>query len=283
MGERTSFYKIDRKTLYDDQWTSEPFDRFHAWCDLIGRANYTNSKAFSGAEVITIKRGQVLTSVFSCSNRWHWSREKTKNFLDALESMNSISRKRYKNATVITIENYDYYQGFYNDSDNESYNAPDIEPCNSPATNLTTDRQQNIQLTDNSPTHQKKENKENKENKEKKVNKSERDIERNPGYGSLPPGMKTLGSVFAAHPLEQKPSSSLFSSPSLEEVKAYVKEKGYRFKAEKFYALYQGKGWPRYWRAIADYWEQTEDDHLRATGRELDFIFDSFKEDKSID
>ena len=46
--------------------------------------------------------------------------------------------------------------------------------------------------------------------------------------------------------------------PTLDEVKQYVREKGYTFPAGKFYAYYQLKGWKADWKAQADYWQETE-------------------------
>lgn len=55
-----------------------------------------------------------------------------------------------------------------------------------------------------------------------------------------------------------------FSKPTLQEVKAYVIEKGYRFDAEAFYSFYESNGWKvgknpmKSWKDACTTWEKRE-------------------------
>lgn len=61
-----------------------------------------------------------------------------------------------------------------------------------------------------------------------------------------------------------------FSPPSVEEVAAYAKEKGYTFSPEKFVAFYESKGWMVgkakmvSWRASATGWQKNDDERATA-------------------
>ena len=43
MGQKTSFFTIDRKLLEEELWLAEPFTKGQAWLDLIGRASYKDT------------------------------------------------------------------------------------------------------------------------------------------------------------------------------------------------------------------------------------------------
>lgn len=103
---------VDRKIFDNLIWCSdEPFDRRAAWIDLLLLVNHADNKVLIDGQIEVVKRGQRITSILYLSQRWRWSRNKTKNFLEMLESENMISLEvQAKKKTVITITNYDKYQ-----------------------------------------------------------------------------------------------------------------------------------------------------------------------------
>lgn len=96
-------------------WSGEPFTKGQAWVDLLLSVNHADKKVFVNGEVRTIKRGQMLTSVVKLSERWEWSRGKTKRFLDALKMDRMItlecSSGGTTNGTTLTIVKYGDFQG----------------------------------------------------------------------------------------------------------------------------------------------------------------------------
>lgn len=78
---------------------------------------------------------------------------------------------------------------------------------------------------------------------------------------SHPPAKEEL-SLFP-QPEEQK-KRTYFKPPTVEEVAAYVKEKGYSVDAEKFFSFYDSKGWMigknkmQKWRAAVDTWQRKQ-------------------------
>lgn len=113
MGDKTTFFTIDRRLLHEDLWTAEPFTRGQAWVDLIGRANFANTK--------TLKRGEIIVSERTLAERWHWSRKKVQSFLAFLEAENMVKIERIQGTskgttkgtskgTRLKLENYSKYQ-----------------------------------------------------------------------------------------------------------------------------------------------------------------------------
>lgn len=113
MGERTSFFTIDRRLFEEELWLSEPFTKGQAWVDLIGRASYKDGNQ--------IRRGEILSTERELAARWRWTRKKVRCFLQSLENAGMIKRtiqgpsegpkKGPKQGTSILLENYAFYQG----------------------------------------------------------------------------------------------------------------------------------------------------------------------------
>lgn len=104
------YIKLHRQITDHWLWTGEPFDRAHAWIDLLLMANWKTSKRVIGGQVIEQQRGEVITSVGTLAKRWRWSENKVRRFLKALaaEGMAQADGRAY--GTRITIENYAFFQ-----------------------------------------------------------------------------------------------------------------------------------------------------------------------------
>ena len=88
----------------------EPFDKRSAWVDLLLTANHSDKKILFNGELITVKRGQILTSVRKLSAKWKWSVNKVYRFLKVLESDEMLQKESDKDRTLLTIENYSIFQ-----------------------------------------------------------------------------------------------------------------------------------------------------------------------------
>ena len=91
-------------------WTEKPFSRGQAWVDLILMANYKDTTAVIKGHVFEIKRGQLLRSLEFLSERWGWSRKKIRTFLCQLEGHAMGHAEGTPKGTLITIENYTFWQ-----------------------------------------------------------------------------------------------------------------------------------------------------------------------------
>ena len=109
--EQQGWIKIHRQIFYSDIWTDdEPFDRRSAWIDLIMLANHSDNKVILDNQIVTIKKGQLVTSIRKLAERWHWGNTKTVNFLKLLESDGMIAKTQDTRKTVLTIVNYGKFQ-----------------------------------------------------------------------------------------------------------------------------------------------------------------------------
>lgn len=102
--------KIHRKILDNFLWEDKPFSRGQAWIDLILLANHEDKTIIFSGNVVEIKRGQKMTSLRKLSDRWGWSRTKTKKFLEVLQNEKMLTYKSNSKNTVYSIVNYNNYQ-----------------------------------------------------------------------------------------------------------------------------------------------------------------------------
>jgi hypothetical protein len=112
------FIILQRKISENWLWLSEPFSKAQAWVDLLLLANHADGSFFIRGVKVVIKRGQVGKSEESLSQRWKWSRGKTRAFLKLLETEQQIKQLKSPILNVIEILNYDFYQKLNNRPNN---------------------------------------------------------------------------------------------------------------------------------------------------------------------
>jgi hypothetical protein len=129
---------------------NQPFDMRSAWIDLLMFANHEDKQIVFDYKPLIIKRGQYLTSVRQLSARWKWDKERTLKYLRLLEQLGMITKDSNNRRTLITIENYEKYQGWQ-----------DTEPNTSPYTERTLNRTQDghSTATNNNVKNEKNDNK----------------------------------------------------------------------------------------------------------------------------
>lgn len=108
--KKRGWIKIYRSIEDDPLWKDEPFDKAHAWIDLILMANHEDRQLLIGNDYFLLKRGQFHTSESKLGNKWKWSRKKVRAYLDLLETMEKVTTVRTTKGTTITVENYNKYQ-----------------------------------------------------------------------------------------------------------------------------------------------------------------------------
>lgn len=93
-----------------DHWIWNDPEKLKAWIDLILMANHESKKVEMRDGLITIRRGQFVTSIEKLAKRWGWSKNRVYRFLALLESDHMVQRKANAYRTTITIENYSKFQ-----------------------------------------------------------------------------------------------------------------------------------------------------------------------------
>lgn len=105
------YIKLYRQLLDNDLWKDKPFTKGQAWVDLLLKANYADKTCKIKGKMITIKRGQLLRSADQLASDWGWSRGKVMRFLRELERTGNSTANGTAYGTLITIENYETFQG----------------------------------------------------------------------------------------------------------------------------------------------------------------------------
>ncbi|MCO6217284.1 DnaD domain protein [Staphylococcus epidermidis] len=98
---------IQKHWLFEEK---RKFSRFEAWIDILMMINHTDNKIMHDGDLITVKRGQRITSLRQLGERWSWSITKVDKYLKILESDGMLDVKKDTKKTVLTVVNYDDYQ-----------------------------------------------------------------------------------------------------------------------------------------------------------------------------
>lgn len=193
------YVKIYRQIQDCELWIAdEPFDLRSAWIDLLLSANHKDKTTLFNYSTITIKRGQLLTSVRKLSARWHWGVKKTYKFLTLLEELEMIHRESDTKKTLVTIVNYGIYQDIGN--------------------------------TDGYTEETERKHRGNTEETQGELNNNVKND-------------KECKEDILYVPTKSKTKTSKFVVPTIEEIRAYIQEKGYNVDAERFFYHYESNGW----------------------------------------
>ena len=92
-------------------WKARPFDELHAWIWIIGHANYQREKHEFRGQLVTIERGQLVTSIDALAYEWGWDRKKVMRYTNKLKKEQMIEKSGTTYGTLITVVNYDKWQG----------------------------------------------------------------------------------------------------------------------------------------------------------------------------
>lgn len=102
--------KLHRCIMDNYLYTAEPFDRLHAWIDILLNCNHDFQKMMLDGKVIAVDEGEWITSFSKLSKRWGWSRCKVTNFVRTLESDNMIHINSTGKYIAVIVDNYAKYQ-----------------------------------------------------------------------------------------------------------------------------------------------------------------------------
>lgn len=101
---------LHRKICENELWLERPFSKGQAWVDLFLNANHTKGGFWVRGVFVEIDRGQIGWSELTMSKRWGWSRDKTRRFLNWLETRQQIIQQKSPLTSITTILNYETHQ-----------------------------------------------------------------------------------------------------------------------------------------------------------------------------
>lgn len=232
----TGWIKLHRQLQDSPLWHSEPFSKAQAWIDLIMSMNHKDEKVLFDNQLIEVKRGQHITSYRKLSVNWKWSIGKVKRFFELLANDNMVKVEHFKNGTLLTLVNYELYQGERNTD-----GTPIDAPMNTPIDTQT----EQTRNTDGTLTETNKNDKNDKNDKEVKNN--------------IPP----------ISPTGDGESKKRFVPPTVDQVRAYCLERNNGIDAEAFIAHYESNGWcvgkskMKNWKKAITTWEINRGFHYK--------------------
>lgn len=128
----SGWIKIHRQLMENPLYHSEPFNRTHAWIDLLLLANHKENFFYKRGIRVDVGCGQVGHDVDTLAKRWKWSRGKVERFLNQLENDNMIARQKNNVTTLISISKYADYQ-----EDDKANSKPNSKPNGHQTVNQT--------------------------------------------------------------------------------------------------------------------------------------------------
>lgn len=134
MSERNGWIKLYNQTLDSEFWdTDEPFDYQHAFIHVLLSANWKTGVSQRNGHIITVKRGQWLTSIRKLGSRFHWDKHRVYKWLEYMTAAGMITSESVGFGTLLTIVNYDKFQG---DTDTPTH-TPTHEDTHAPTHTVT--------------------------------------------------------------------------------------------------------------------------------------------------
>lgn len=123
------YVKLWRRLLASELWTQEKFTRGQAWVDLILLANHKPGSIRVRGARVSVARGQLGYSELSLAKRWKWSRGKVRRFMSELASnpIQQIEQQKTSLTSLISIVNYDQYQGDGQRTEHQTVQQTDIK------------------------------------------------------------------------------------------------------------------------------------------------------------
>lgn len=102
--------KLHRQSVDNPLYHSEPFDKWHAWTDLLLMVNHEQKQFISKGQLITLEPGQMVTSAAILAERWQWSTNKVRRYFRLLVGTGMCNIVGTPNGTTITVVNWAKYQ-----------------------------------------------------------------------------------------------------------------------------------------------------------------------------
>lgn len=107
----TGYYRMHRGWMEHPAFGREPFTKAMAWCWLVEHAAWKDTTQPVGRHFVQVQRGQLAVAIRYLAEAWMWSKSSVDRFLTRLETGTMIGTQPGTQYSIITICNYDKYQG----------------------------------------------------------------------------------------------------------------------------------------------------------------------------
>ena len=127
MTERGVF-AVARGIFEHPMFAPEPFTEREAWIWMLEQAAWKATRVRVGRAKVDLSRGQLAFATRFLATRWRWSEARVRRFLNRLVNDAAVTTQATRDATQITICNYDKYQ-FGRRADDAHGDAQTDEPA----------------------------------------------------------------------------------------------------------------------------------------------------------
>lgn len=107
---KPGWIRIFRKITDCDWYWDKPFDRTHAFLDLLLLAAWEEKKVIRNRRQITLHPGEIVTNMTELGERWGMERRTVARLLDSLVFVQVICLRKNNAYTLISITNWNRYQ-----------------------------------------------------------------------------------------------------------------------------------------------------------------------------
>ena len=113
--EYKGYILLHRKLLDSSCWNNgQKYDIRSAWIYVLLMVNHADKEQLYNGQIITIHRGQKLTSMLKLAKIWGVDRKTVKRWLVIWKNAGMINYDITKSSTLLTVLNYAQYQDFKN-------------------------------------------------------------------------------------------------------------------------------------------------------------------------
>jgi len=123
MSDR-GYIRLYRSVFAHAVFRPEPFTEREAWKWLLVKAAWKPIQVRLGEHLINLDRGQVVGAVRFLAAEWGWSRGKVERYVERLKNEAMLETQTETGITVITVCNYDRYQGGDDEDETEAGRQP---------------------------------------------------------------------------------------------------------------------------------------------------------------
>ena len=108
---QNGWIKLHRQIMENELYYEDRFSKAHAWIDLLLLAGHKERVVSIRNVSIKLQTGELAYSQKTLAERWQWNRRTVRKFLRELENRGMIHNRISKVTTVISIKNWQKWQG----------------------------------------------------------------------------------------------------------------------------------------------------------------------------
>lgn len=98
------FVMLSKELMDSEYYFSERFTRMQAYIDLCLLAEWKDRKFLKRGQLVELKAGQLAKSEEELAERWQWSRNTVRKYLNEQQSIGNIEQQKSRLITIITVK-----------------------------------------------------------------------------------------------------------------------------------------------------------------------------------